>query len=266
MTRILALMRAHWQTMKSYRVQTLLSFVAIVASVVPLYFIAGAVQPVMSASIKSEGGNAFGFLAVGYATFMLVSMAVSALPQAVSDRINSGVFEALLATPTSLAELMLGLHAFDLLLAAVRAAVLLGAAALLGATMLPGRVFPAAMILMLIVLAHIPIGVLGAAMILGFRTAGPLPKLVISMSALLGGVYYPTSVIPSWLRLVSDALPLSYGLRALRRVLLQNASLGAVAPDLAAVAAYALALGTLAAVALSLSLRHARAQGTLTQY
>ncbi|HVX39501.1 MAG TPA: ABC transporter permease [Gemmatimonadaceae bacterium] len=266
MTRVLALMRAHWQTMKSYRVQTLISFAAIVASIVPLYFVAGAVQPIMSGSIKSEGGSAFGFLAVGYATFMLVSMAVSALPQAVSERINSGVFEALLTTPTGIVELLVGLNAFDLLLATLRAVVLLGAAALLGATIIPGRVLPAAIILALIVAAHMPIGVLGAAMILAFRTTGPLPKLAVTLSALLGGVYYPTSVVPSWLRLVSDVLPLSYGLRALRRVLLQNASLVDVAPDVAAVAAAAVLLAATAALAFSYALRHARAQGTLTQY
>lgn len=266
MKRILALARAHWQTMKSYRVQTLISFGAILASVVPLYFIAHAVQPVMAGHIRAEGGNAFGFLVVGLAAFMLVSMAVNSLPQVVSERINSGVFEALLTTPTSISELIVGLNAFDLFLSTLRAAVLLGAAALLGITIMPASIAPAVVILMLIVAAHLPLGVIGAAMVLAFRTAGPLPKLVLMVSGLLGGVYYPTSVVPAWLRLVSNALPLSYGLRALRRVLLQNASLSAVAPDLAAVAASALILSAIAAVALSRALRYARAQGTLTQY
>lgn len=266
MTRVLALVRAHWQTMRTYRLQTLISLGGVIVTVVPLYFVAAAVQPVMANSIKAEGGSAFGFLVVGLATFSFVSVAVTSLPQAVSDRINSGVFEALLTTPTSLTELLLGLNLFDLLFSAVRAAVLLTAGSLLGATFLPGRILPAMAILALIVAAHLPFGLLGAAMILAFRTAGPLPKVLLMMSGLLGGVYYPTGVIPSWLRAISAALPLSYGLRALRRVLLQNASLYSVAPDLLALVGAAAILSIIGVLALSAALKRARMQGTLAQY
>ena len=266
MMRAAALMRAQWQTMRSYRLQLLMSLGGIVAGVVPLYFIARAVQPVMSGSIRTEGGSAFGFLAVGFAAFMFVTVGVTALPDLVSSYIRSGTLEALLSTPTSVTELLLGLHAFDFLLALVRATALLGTAAVLGASILPAQIPSAVFVLVLIVLAHLPIGVLGAAMVLAFRTAGPLPKLTLMASGLLGGVYYPTSVIPSWLQAVSSVLPLSYGLRALRRVLLQDASLSTIAPDLAALAGTTVVLGLIGVVALSFALRYARAQGTLAQY
>jgi len=266
MTRVFALTRAQWQTMRSYRIQLLMSIAGILAGVVPLFFVARALQPVMAGAIRAEGGSAFGFLAVGLASLMFVTSAVNSLPAVVSDQIRSGMFEAVLATPTSLLELLLGFNAFDLVLATVRATVLLGAAAALGATILPGRILPALLIVLLIVLAHLPIGVLGAAMILAFRTAGPLPRAVALMSGLLGGVYYPTSVIPSWLQAVSSVLPLSHGLRALRKVLLQGASLSAIAPDLLALVGTAAVLAVVGATAASFALRHARAQGTLTQY
>jgi ABC-2 type transport system permease protein len=266
MMRIRALVRAHWQTMRSYRAQTLMTFGGIVVSVLPLYLISTAVQPVMGPSIAEEGGSAFGFLAIGLATYMLVGVSVNALPQVVSDRINSGVLEALLATPVSLGELLAGLTLFDLVLAALRAAVLLGAAALLGATLDPHRLIPALLILSLIVLAHLPFGLIGAAMVIAFRSAGPFSKVILLVSGLLGGVYYPTSVVPSWLRDVSSALPLSHGLRALRRVLLQQADLAAVAPDIMALASSAVVLLVFGIGAALLALRQARAHGTLAQY
>jgi ABC-2 type transport system permease protein len=243
-----------------------MTFGGIITSVLPLYFISSAVQPVMGPSIANEGGSAFGFLAVGLATYMLVGVAVNALPQVVSDRINSGVLEALLATPVSLGELLAGLTLFDLFLAALRAAFLLGAAALLGATLAPAHLLPAVLILVLIVLAHLPFGLIGAAMVIAFRSAGPFSKVVLLVSGLLGGVYYPTSVVPSWLRDVSSALPLSHGLRALRRVLLQQADLASVAPDIAALATSTAVLLVLAIGAALLALRQARAHGTLAQY
>ena len=266
MIRIIALTRAQWQTMRSYRVQTAMSLVGILVSVVPLYFVARAVQPVMAASITNEGGGAFGFLAVGIAVMMFVTIAVGGLPGIVAGYIRSGTLEALLSTPASLLELLLGLQAFDFVVVMLRVTVLLGTAAIFGATILPAQLPSALFVLALIVLAHLPVGMLGAATVLAFRTAGPFPRAVLMASGLLGGVYYPTSAIPSWLRVVSEALPLSHGLRALRQVLLQNSSLSAIAPDLMVLMEAAVVLGIAAAIAMSLSLRYARTQGTLAQY
>jgi len=102
--------------------------------------------------------------------------------------------------------------------------------------------------------------------VLAFRTAGPLPKGMALLSGLLGGVYYPTQVIPSWLQVLSDSLPLSYGLRALRRVVLQDASFSDVAPDLLVLLAMTTVLFALGTLAIVLALRYARRQGTLAQY
>lgn len=266
MTRVGALTIAHWQALRTYRMQTLLSIVGLLLGIVPLYFVANAVQPIMAGSIAAEGGSAFGFLVIGLATFMLVSVAITALPQVTSDRIGSGVLEALLATPTSTAELFIGLNAFDLLFSALRASLLFAAAAVLGARFAPGALLPAAAILILIVTAHIPFGLIGAAMVIAFRNPGPLPKIIMMLSGLLGGVYYPTSVVPSWLQSVSEILPLSHGLRALRRVLLQHAPLSSVAPDLFALIVANVLLFLVAILAIGAALRYARIHGTLAQY
>ena len=262
----MALCRAQWQTMLSYRLQMLVSFAGLIATVVPLYFISGALQPVMANAIKAEGGQSFGFLLLGLMTYSLVSVAVVALPTAVGGAVTSGVLEALLATPTSGPALLAGLNAFDMLWAALKGAILLAAGWLLGANLMPGQFLPGLAILLLIVLAHVPIGLVGAALVLAFRTAGPLPKGVLMISGLLGGVYYPTHVIPSWLQSVSDVLPLSYGLRALRRVVLQDASMADVAPDLLALAAATVILFLVGSLAITTAFRYARRQGTLAQY
>lgn len=266
MRRILALARASWQTMLSYRLQMAFSVAGLVTTVVPLYFISGALQPVMANAIRAEGGQSFGFLLIGLTTASLISVAVASLPSAVAAGIGSGVLEAMLATPTPTPMLMAGLSAFDLAWATLKAAILLLAGWLLGANLLPGQAIPGIGILVLIVLAHIPFGLIGAALVLAFRTAGPLPKGVLLASGLLGGVYYPTHVIPSWLQSVSAFLPLTYGLRALRRVVLEGASLTAVRPDLLALTGATVMLFAVGIAALTAAFRYARRHGTLAQY
>lgn len=266
MSAVLALSRVGWQTMISYRFQTLLSIASLGLTVVPLYFIADAVQPVMAESIQAEGGSAFSFLLVGMATVSLIAAVVSAVPQGIASSVRTGTLEALLATPTAPLKIVAGLSGFPVAWATLRTVLLVAAGWVLGAELVVGGLAPAALILTLIVLSHIPFGLLGAAMVLVFRTAQPLPQVVIAVSSLLGGVYYPTEVVPSWLALVSDVLPLSYGLRALRRVALQGDSLGEVGGEVMMMTGGSLVLFAISLVAFSWALRHARRTGTLAQY
>lgn len=266
MDRVLALALAQWKVATSYRLQTLLSFAGLAFTVVPLFFVSRAVEPVMANAIRDEGGSAFGFLLVGTAVIMLVTVALSTIPTALASGIGSGTLEALLSTPTPVPTLLAGLSAYPLLMATLRAVVLVASGALLGVALPLGGLPLAALILALILAAHLAIGLVSGALVLAFRTAGPLGRAVLVASSLLGGVYYPAHVVPSWLQQVSALLPLTYGLRALRQVLLQGASLTAVRGDLATLAAETALLAVVGATCFHLAFRSARRRGTLAQY
>lgn len=266
MSATLALVRAGWRANASYRIRLIISILSLTVTVVPVYFVAHALQPVMADAIRTEGGQYFGFLILGMAAFLLLPAAIRALPDAIGSGISTGTFETLLGTPARLPAILTGLVGFNILWTALRAAILILTAWILGASFEWAHVAPAALILALITLAHAPFGVIGAALVIAFRTTGPLPQAVLGLSALLGGVYYPTSVIPSWIRTVADFVPLTYGLRALRRVLLEGQPLLGVLPDLAALLGFATFLAGIAALAITAALRYARRAGTLAQY
>src|SRR5207244_8349677 len=124
-----------------------------------------------------------------------------------------------------------GLIGFPLLWTMVRGGITLGVAWVLGAHVAWDRGLPALGIVGLIVLAHLPFALFTASLVIAFKTAGLFSRAVLTVCAFLGGVYYPTQVIPSWLHDLSALLPLTYGLRALRRTLLDRASFGAVSSD-----------------------------------
>lgn len=262
----LALIRASWRSAASYRLRLMLSFVSLALSVVPLYFIAGALQPTMAASIEAEGGQYFGFLIVGSIAFMLVSSAVSALSSEIGSGINTGVLDALLGTPARMPSILGGLVGYGMLWTAARGLVLLIGAWLLGTTLHWEQALSGVLIMLLIVAAYLPIGMIAAACVVAFRTPGPLPQLVLGGSALLGGVYYPTSVIPSWIQGLSDLVPLGYGLRALRATVLDGQSLGAVMYDTSVLALMALVLGMAGTACLMAAFAYARRTGTLSHY
>jgi len=263
---VLAVTRAQWLTASSYRVGMIVSLVGTIAAVVPTLLVARALQPVMAGAISSEGHQYFGFLLLGTVTFTFLPIAINTLPSSIESSISNGTLEMVLGTPTAPAVLLSGFMGYSLLWTALRALLLLAAGALLGASFSLAHAPVASGILLLIFVAHVPVGLIAAASVLAFRTTGPLPQIVVVLSTLLGGVYYPTHVIPGWLRPFSDLFPLTYGLRALRRVLMDGATLAQVAPDLTQLMLMTVVLFAVGTLMFSLALRYAMRNGSLGNY
>lgn len=266
MRSVLALVRARWLVALSYRLDTFFAFVGMIVAIVPLYFISHALQPMMTNAIRIEAPEYFGFLMVGLITYTYVQASVNELHGVLSTEIGTGSFEALVATPTSLPVLLAGMVGQAFTMNTIRAILVLILSWVLGAHVVWMRGLEAIGVLVLIVLAYLPLGVFAAALVLAFRTTGPYPSAVIGISALMGGVYYPTTVIPSWLERVSVFVPLTYGLRSLRRALLDGAPLAASARDLAVLVGFAIVLSIASLAAFSAALRYAKRAGTLAQY
>lgn len=266
MRSVLALMRISWLTHASYRLNVVLSLFGLLAVFVPVYFVAEALQPVVAESIADEGEVYFGFLITGMAVLGVISVSMTALPGAVSGGIGSGTFEALFATPTRLAHLLLGMVGYSTLWAVFKGLLLLAGFVAVGGAVAPAGVPVALLVLALLFLAHLPVGLMAAAMILAFRTSGPLIPGVLTASTLLGGAYYSTTVIPEVIRPLAAFVPLTYGLRAFRQSFLSGAPLSEVAGDVAILAGFALLLMALGVTAFRWSLDHARKAGSLAQY
>lgn len=266
MRKIFAMMRASWQAASSYKLNMAWSLVGLVVSVIPLYYVTRAFQPFMATRIQGEGGQFFAFVLVGQIAFWSLSSALTVLPGTVSASIGSGTLELLLSTPTRLPTLFGGMVGYTLTWTAVRCLLLLITGWVLGATIAWDQLAIAVAILALIVLTYMCIGVIVASLVLAFRFTGPVVQAVLVSSALLGGVYYPTRVIPSWIREISDFIPLTYGLRALRGVLLEEAPLSAVAGDIGMLALFCVTLLAASSLAIMLSLDYSKRAGTLSQY
>ena len=261
-----ALIRSNWLAATSYKLSFIFSFGSLILSIVPIFFISGALQKTMADVIKGQGDQYFAFLVVGLISLNVVSSTVNALPSGLQTATSTGTLEALLATPTSLSALLAGLSGYEVLLSLLRGFVMLVAAGLLGAHVAWLRLGVSIPIIALVVLAHLPIAVITAAMVLAFRTRGPLPQIVMLASTFLGGVYYPTTVIPGGIEAISAFLPLTYGLKALRAVLLEGRSLTAVWRDVSILFAFTVVTLVASVVAFKAALGYARRVGNLAQY
>ena len=261
-----ALLRASWMTAVSYRAQLLFSLLSLLVTVIPMYFVAGALQPTMAGAIAREGGHYFGFLVIGTAGLLVIQAATMAFSTAIGASVASGTLEAMFATPAPRVAIIGGLVAYPMLWSLARVTVLVASAAFLGVACRVAALPAALLVLALIVAAYGGLGLVLAAMTLRFRTTGPLPSVILAATTLLGGVYYPSHVIPSWIQDLSSVVPTTYGLRAVRRLLLDGATLASVAADVVALTGLALLSVAVGVAALEAALRQARRTGSLGRY
>jgi ABC-2 type transport system permease protein len=250
----------------TYRIELLMAVVGMAVMLTATFFFTGALQGTMAKPIRQEAGDYFSFVLIGMIAVTMMQTAVSTLPGAIAGGIRSGTLEAMLATPTRLPWLLAGMSSYAFGWSMLRCVLLLAGGLLVGAHVAWGAVPMAIVVFALLLVPYIAIGVVTSAAVLAFRTAGPIPQAVIVGSTLLGGVYYPTRIIPGGLQRISDMLPLSYGLRALRQVLLAGGGLGDIWPDVRMLLLMAATGSALAVAAFGLALQHARRTGTLAQY
>ena len=261
-----ALTRAAWRTARSYRLSFVLSFASLAVTIVPVYFVANALQPFMASVIADEGREYFGFVLLGTAILTLVAPGLSSFSSAVSGGLSSGFFEALLTTPTSLPALLAGQTGYAFAWALARVALLVVAGTALGVDVHWLRLPEALLVTAIIVAAYAGIGLVAAALVVSFRTNASIPQAALVASTLLGGVYFPTSVLPPMVAPLAEWLPLTPGLRALRRTLLLGYPISSVANDLVQLVGLATACAVVGVISLRWAFAFARRAGSLAQY
>jgi ABC-2 type transport system permease protein len=128
------------------------------------------------------------------------------------------------------------------------------------------------LILVLAVLAVTGLGLAGASTFSLLNAKGwvpnPIEWLVGFGVTLLGGVYFPPTVLPAWLQRIGEWLPQTHALRAARLCLSGQATLGdpRVAADLAFLAQFTLVALPIGAALFAAGIQKAQRDGTLTRW
>lgn len=262
LNRIGAIGRRDLRMELSYQFQLLLQVGNILITVTMFYFIGELVT----------GGPAMADVPGGYFEFVLLGLVVAgfagACLNALSENLrraqNDDTLEILLATSTPLGVLMFGALQVPLLLATFGAVVYLGLGMLVAAPVIHlGGVLPAIVLLVLLLGTFAAIGVLGASIIIIAKRGDPISMLALQISTVLAGVYFPVSVLPDALQVVSRLIPTFYGLRGIRAALLDGAAWSAVAGDGAILVGFNLVLIPGSLWVLSRAIRRAKVSGTL---
>ena len=251
----------------SYRFSFVFQMASVLLSVASYYFLARFIGNALIPGLDAYGGDYFAFVLIGVALHDYLATSLNAFSRSIREAQLAGTLEALLSTPTSLPTIILSSAAYPFLWTSFSVVLYLAlGVGLFGVRLSSGNWAAAALILTLAVLVFSGLGILAASFIMVFKRGSPIAWLFGGLSWLLGGVLYPVTVLPEWLRQVSALLPITYAIEGMRAALLQGASWSELWRSLAPLLLFALAVLPLSLLSFQRATRQTRIAGTLGQY
>ncbi len=203
---------------------------------------------------------------VGIAFLRYLSTLNSTFARKVRQEQMAGTLEAMLVTPNRTPTLVLMSSAYELIAASVWIVAWLVLGRLFGATFHFPALFPAALMLLVVMASFASIGILSAGMVIYFKRGDPITWLLASGSTLLGGVFFPISILPEGAQMLSRWLPITHAVEGFRLLIVKSADLGLILPHLQYLALFSAVFLPAGLTLFHLALRRARVEGTLIQY
>jgi ABC-2 type transport system permease protein len=261
-----AFVRRDWMVARSYRLQFALQLVSMLFQLMMFFYLARIVSSSDFAEASEVSGNYFAFVVLGLALFNFLSTALTAVSSSLGHEQLTGSLEALLTTPPPGVLLIVATSSYAFIRGAIHMVLYISMAVILfGLRFDPSVLSWLAAVVALIasVLMFGALGIVVAAFTLVFKRATAFLGLLTTGIGVLGGVYFPVSVLPGPLRLLAEILPVTWALSTVRQALLD----GTV--DLPRLGMLVLATALLLPATiwvLGQAIRRARQDGSLAQY
>ena len=263
---LLAFVKRDLRIQMSYRLQFLGQFVGLGMALATYTFLS-AVVPGHQRSLRAYGYDYFTFVLIGSAASTFLAVGLNSFAGTLSREQATGTLEALLMAPHDTRLLLAAGAAWAFALAALQSVVYLAAGTILLHANIPMAHLPLLVaMIVLSVASYSGLGLLAAAILIQTKRGGTLVGVTASAFTLLGGVLYPISVLPHWLRTIAHALPITYGLDGVRRSTLPSPPLHAIGVDALALILFTTLLLPIALVVSRWSVDRARQAGSLAQY
>jgi len=251
----------------SYRFPFLFQMAWTLLSISSYFFLARFIGSSTVPALDAYGGDYFAFVVIGVALHDYLTTALDAFARSIRDSQVAGTLEALLATQTSLPTIILSSAAYPFLWRSFNVVLyLVLGAGLFDLRLTSGKWAAAVLILILSVIVFSGLGILSASFTMVFKRSSPITLFFGGLSWLLGGVFYPVTVMPEWLQLVSALLPITYAIEGMRASLLRAAPWSDLWRCIGPLMLLALVVLPLSLVSFHYATRHARITGTLAQY
>jgi len=251
----------------SYKFAFFMQILSIFISTVTFFFLSRLFGNSGTSYMEPYGGNYFAFVLIGIAFFSYFRVSMESISKSIRDGQMLGTLEAMLVTQTNIPTIIFSSTLYSFLFASLKVFIYL----LLGIFIFDvslGNANPLGAIVMLFltIISFSSLGIISASFVMVLKKGDPISKVLTGVTGVIGGLYYPISVLPDWLQILSYLLPVTYSLEGMRMALLEGYELKALMPNVMALVIFSIITLPLSFFIFSYAVKRAKIDGTLTQY
>jgi ABC-2 type transport system permease protein len=263
----LAFIQKDFTIQVSYRFAFLIQSLVVLLPTLTFFFMSRLFGDFVTPKLAKYGGDYFSFVLIGFAFSNYLHVSIQGLSSSIREGQMMGTLEALLVTQTEIPTIILSSSLYSFLWTSLRVVVFLVLGVLAFNLDIHSANYGAALLVMLLTITSFSsLGIISASFIMIFKRGDPIAWIFTSASWLLGGVYYPISVLPEWLQRFSYLLPITYSLEAMRLALLKGYSLAQLASNIYALIIFSVVMLPISVLVFRYAVRRAKVDGSLAQY
>ncbi|MBI2471520.1 MAG: ABC transporter permease [Planctomycetes bacterium] len=251
----------------SYKFSFFTQLAGIIVSTTIFFFLSKLLGNAGVSYLKPYKGNYFSFILIGIAFFNYLRVATEGLSKSIREGQMLGTLEAMLVTQTGISTIIISSSLYGFIFTSFKVAVYLLLGILVyGVDIGNANVVGAVIILLLTIISFNSLGIISASFVMVLKKGDPISWMITNVSGIVGGVYYPVSVLPLWLQKLSYLLPITYSMEGMRLSLLNGYSLKLLLPNIIGLTLFSLIMTPLSIAVFGYAVGKAKQDGTLTHY
>jgi ABC-2 type transport system permease protein len=205
-------------------------------------------QPISITNVPLITGvsSSFQFLAPGFMALTVITGSLQGVATAISREKEQGTMDGLLVSPIPHASIIIGKVAAQTVRGLIQGFLILGLSMVLFGVQIYGSPVIMCVVLVLGTASFVGVGIILTAVAPDQETAQMMTVLLQFPMMFISGILFPIDQLPVWLQYIGKGMPLYYAADALRKVIILNASLTAIMPDVLILVVYMVLTMTLA--------------------
>lgn len=251
----------------SYKLSFIFNIFTVLISVLSYFFIDKLFGHKIVSHLEEFGVNYFSYVLLSMAFFSYIGVGLGSFSNRIRSEQMQGTLEALLLTPTKISTILFSLGLWNLLFATVDMAIYI----MLGIFLFKigfanVNILSTLVILFLTIISFGSLGILSASFIMVFKRGNPVGWIINGLEGLIGGVYFPITIMPAWLQFLARFFPITYAIRAIELAVYKGYSIIQLNKEIGFLLLFSLLLLPLSISSFKYSLKKVRANGSLSHY
>ncbi len=197
-------------------------------------------QPITVTNIPLIPGvpTSFEYLAPSFMALTVITGALNGVSTAISREKEQGTMDGLLVAPIPRQSVILGKIVAQTVRGLIQGFLILGLSMLLFGVVIYGSPITMLLVMVLGVASFIGVGIIMTSLAPEQETAQMMTTLLQFPMMFLSGILFPINQLPVAVQYIGKTFPLYYAADALRKVVILNASVNIIMPDLLVLLAY----------------------------